>query len=159
MNTDYDRIFGDIVFEDDGDINAIQKAIDNGININCTENSDGWNLLHYTLVPVRWAPNFEVVQCIVKNGGHINRQDRVGWTPLHFAARCGEDNIIEFLLQNEGDSNIKNQDGITPLHQYCLTKEINDSVVKLFLSFGATPTENLKNHLTSISSPTLEILA
>jgi uncharacterized protein len=43
-------------------------------------------------------------------------KDLHGWTPLHWAARMGDEHVVELLLKYKADVNVKGQYGDTPLH-------------------------------------------
>lgn len=150
MPTDYDAVFGDIVFDSDGDVVAVQQAIDSGVDINCVANGDGWNLLHYILVPVMWAPNLRVLDVALRNGCRINAKDREGYTPLHFAARLEDASALAVLLEHGADPNIPNDKGVTPFHQYFLQGEIKADVVRLFIDKGGKPTQNLMGFVSVV---------
>ena len=42
-------------------------------------------------------------------------RDRLGWTPLHYAALYGSEEAVRILLGAGGDPNVRNQSGVTPL--------------------------------------------
>ncbi len=151
MPTDYDGVFGDIVFDNDGDVAAVQQAIDAGVDINCVANDDRWNFLHYILVPVMWAPNLDVLDVALRNACEINARDREGYTPLHFAARLEDSAALALLLDHGADPNIPNNDGITPFHQYFLQGDINPDVVRLFITHGGKPTPALMGFASAVA--------
>ena len=150
MPTDYDAVFADIVFDKDGDVAAVQQAIDAGVDINCVANGDRWNLLHYMLVPVMWAPNLGVLDVALRNGCEINARDREGYTPLHFAARLEDSAALTLLLERGADPNIPNDDGITPFHQYFLQGDIKADVVRLFITYGGKSTPALMGFASAV---------
>ena len=141
MPTDYDAVFGEIVFGDDGDVAAIQTAIDSGHDINCVDNSDRWNLLHCVLTPIMWQPNVDVIRVLLENGAAVNQSDREQWTPLHFAARTGCVETLRLLLAAGANPNVPDDKGVTPFHRYFLQGSIDPQVVRLFVRHGGRPTE------------------
>ena len=141
MATNYDAIFGDIVFSANADPAAVQTAISAGHDINCTNNSDSWNALHYALNPIMWPPNTDVVRVLLANGCAVNTPDREQWTPLHFAARTGCADTIALLLDSGADPNSLDRESVTPFHRYFLRRPIETSVVQLFVRYGAIPTD------------------
>ncbi len=40
----------------------------------------------------------EVIKLLLSKGANINSKDHIGRTPLHFAARCGNVDVVRFLL-------------------------------------------------------------
>ncbi|KAL3909141.1 MAG: hypothetical protein SGILL_008207, partial [Bacillariaceae sp.] len=46
---------------------------------------------------------------------HINRQDKNGWTALHFATRSGHARVVQLLLDNGADPELAGKTGETPL--------------------------------------------
>ena len=154
MSTNYDAIYGDIVFGNDANIDAIASAIAAGHDINCTANSDQWNCLHYVLNPIRESPNAEVVSSLLEQGCSVSAEDRRKWTPLHFAARTGCVATIRLLLVAGADPNVPDDQDVTPFHRYFLQGEIEPSIVELFLEHGGIPTEGLINFPTNCDYPT-----
>lgn len=63
------------------------------------------------------------------------RRDK-GWvTPLHMAARKGQDKIVRTLLQHNADCNLRDGDGLTPLLRAVVAGHCE--IVSLLLSHGA----------------------
>ena len=153
MATDYDAIFGDIVFSDDANPGAVEAAISAGHDINCTANSDNWNALHYVLNSIMWPPNADVVRVLISNGCAVNVSDRERWTPLHFAARAGCADTIALLLDAGSDPNLLDSESITPFHRYFLRRPIVPSTVELFVQHGAIPTDGHRNFATVCDYP------
>lgn len=65
----------------------------------------------------------------------INRAGSTGLTPLLFAARDGEDDILDFLVQRGADVNKANDEGMTPLGT--AVAEGRTSTVLLLIKRGA----------------------
>lgn len=55
-------------------------------------------------------------QILIQNGGEIDCVDIHGNTPLHLAARCGQELLISSLLSNGADKTKQGLDGMLPLH-------------------------------------------
>jgi serine/threonine-protein phosphatase 6 regulatory ankyrin repeat subunit B len=53
---------------------------------------------------------------LAENPDLVSSKDSDGWTPLHWAAREGNNDIAEFVLTNKADVNAQNDEGWTPLH-------------------------------------------
>ncbi|KAJ1166417.1 hypothetical protein NDU88_006821 [Pleurodeles waltl] len=62
----------------------------------------------------------------------VNRTLDGGRKPLHYAADCGQEEILEFLLSKGADINAADKHGITPLLSACY--EGHTKCVKLLLS-------------------------
>jgi ankyrin repeat protein len=101
-----------------GDINhetKLKNLIDMGCkithpNIYNSENPE-LTLLHMSCD----SGNFTATQFLVKEDAKINQRDSLGWTPLHYAVRKGDFNIVKFLTK-KADVNITNLEGKTALH-------------------------------------------
>jgi ankyrin repeat protein len=82
----------------------------------------------------------ELVKTLINTQRHSASERGVsGWTPLHFAARYGAEDVVRLLLTNGVDAEVEaktvNQD--TPLH---LAAEAgHDKVVRLLLEAKANP--------------------
>jgi ankyrin repeat protein len=77
----------------------------------------------------------------MENGGkqYINFKNSDGDTPLYFACRKGEIDVIEYLLANGAKNTINNKlnDGNTLLHVFT---ELNESdIILLLLNYDANP--------------------
>ncbi len=82
------------------------------------------------------AGDVEKVKALIKtNPGLVNAKDDTRWTPLHFAAINGREDVVELFLSKGADVNAKNKSQRTPLHlAACFGHK---DVVELFLSKGA----------------------
>lgn len=58
----------------------------------------------------------------------VDHVDKYGWSPLHYAARCGAIISTRYLLQRGADINRPNGDGNTPLQLALLGRHVNYSV-------------------------------
>ena len=84
-----------------------------------------------------------------KNGGNVNATDEVGNSPLHFAAKIGDQRIVRLLLKKGADINKANITGTTSL--MIASKYNNSTTVKLLLEKGADPTLKNKTGLTALN--------
>ena len=75
---------------------------------------------------------------LLKAGAKPNAADLNGYTPLHMAAKSGQEDVVEMLLHSGADVNAATPNiGVTPLHLaalYGLT-----GVVKILLDVGGNP--------------------
>jgi len=57
-----------------------------------------------------------VVDLLLANNADVNAKDnKSGFTPLHFAAGMGHKDLVELLLAHKADVNAKDNNGHTPL--------------------------------------------
>jgi serine/threonine-protein phosphatase 6 regulatory ankyrin repeat subunit B len=59
----------------------------------------------------------EVKALLKENPDLVSSKDSYGWTPLHWAAREGYQDLAEFLITNNADLNAQNNEGWSPLHE------------------------------------------
>ena len=90
----------------DNDLEALKKAIENGMDINL-QNKYGWTPLHVTIRRDRR----DMVAYLLEQGADIDRVDGVGWTPLMEAVMDDMPELCAFLLEKGADVNIQNERG------------------------------------------------
>ncbi|XP_055446987.1 myotrophin isoform X2 [Bubalus kerabau] len=83
-------------------------------------------------------------------GEDVNRTLEGGRKPLHYAADCGQLEILEFLLLKGADINAPDKHHITPL--LSAVYEGHVSCVKLLLSKGADKTVKGPDGLTAFEA-------
>lgn len=71
---------------------------------------------------------------LVSRGAAVNK---VGWTPLHYAATGGHTRVAAFLIGAQADVNAESPNGSTPLMMAAMYG--NSDTVKLLLESGAEP--------------------
>lgn len=71
----------------------------------------------------------ESVKFLIELGADVNKKDRLGWTPLHYAVSEGYVDICEYLLQNGADCSVRNKQGEFPIQ---LAED--DSIARLLLN-------------------------
>ena len=76
----------------------------------------------------------ETIRVLLKANPELvnNRDNPVGWTPLHVAAQAGHKEVAELLLANKADVNATVSGGWTPLH--LATDKDHKEVVELLLA-------------------------
>ena len=83
--------------------------------------------------------NIEAVKLLlINNGADVNaKNDRGGWTPLHYAASetDGYKEVVELLIAKGADVNAKNRVGITPLREAAV--EDHKEIVELLIAKDA----------------------
>lgn len=75
--------------------------------------------------------NYESVKMLVELGANVNKRDRFGWTPLHYAASEGYEKICRYLLRNGANLRVENKDGKFPV-------EVTDDEIILRILLRAT---------------------
>ena len=92
---------------------------------------DGWTPLHYAIQ--RMQPT--VLKLLLAHGADVGTRDKeLGLTLLHFAALCGNREMVEVLLAGGGDIDADSDEG-TPLHVAALRGD--REVVTALLAGGA----------------------
>ncbi|HEX7388259.1 MAG TPA: ankyrin repeat domain-containing protein [Castellaniella sp.] len=74
-------------------------------------------------------------EALIAAGAQVNR---LGWTPLHYAASKGRVEVAKMLLAHQAIVNAPGPDGTTPLMMAALSG--NQAMVDLLLAHGADPT-------------------
>lgn len=77
------------------------------------------------------------LESILLSGVAAGERDEAGWTPLHFAAFTGREDILRLLIQKGADANAASPLGLTPLHLAAQNNRTN--TVRLLLDKGARP--------------------
>ena len=76
------------------------------------------------------------VNTLLERGADPSVKGKNGNTPLHFAARRGNEEIVKVLLEHQKvNVNVKDSSGNTPLHLACT--EGHRKVCQLLLNYGA----------------------
>ena len=67
----------------------------------------------------------------------MNIQGKDGYTPLHWCARKGNENLCRLLLEHNADVNIQDNDGCTPLHLSSLNTDYTcREIINLLVKYG-----------------------
>lgn len=81
-----------------------------------------------------------MVQALIAKGAEVNKK---GWTPLHYAASSGDDEIVKMLLDASAYIDAASPNGTTPMMMAARAGHV--STIDLLISQGADPT--IKNQL------------
>ena len=95
----------------DGDIDAVNALIAEGVDVNIQSGS-GWTPLHGAAA---WG-HPDIARALIDAGADLNIQNDFGLTPLYVAAVEGYTDIARALIDAGADLNIQNDFGWTPLH-------------------------------------------
>ncbi|STQ90788.1 ankyrin repeat domain-containing protein [Iodobacter fluviatilis] len=132
-----------------GEIEAFNLLVSTDDEINSITKKEHWNFLHQALVSVSLAPSRPMVVHLISRGVDVNAKDIWGNTPLHYAARIKNSEIIELLLNAGSEINAINHEGITPLRQTLLQKPHNLKATEIFLAYGADVNQHTKGGCTT----------
>jgi ankyrin repeat protein len=93
-----------------GNIQAIEKHLSNGADVNAKHDSGTTPLSMAAL-----AGEFEAVKFLISREADINAKNNDGHSALHGAAFLGRMEVVQLLIANKADVNIRNKEGETPL--------------------------------------------
>jgi ankyrin repeat protein len=79
--------------------------------------------------------NLGLVQMLVRGGASIDARNKMGFTPLLFAALTGNEKIVAWLLEKGGKVNVASEEGFTPLMAASAMR--HQEIVKLLVGRGA----------------------
>lgn len=103
---------GDVLIDTcvDGDVEAVRKQLDTGVNPNYGD-ADGMTGLHRACLENHLA----VASLLVSSGADVNARDHDWWTPLHAAASAGNWRVCNMLINNGAKVTGINADGDLPI--------------------------------------------
>ncbi len=106
-----------------GNVEFIEKMIENGAKINAAESS-GNKAIHLAVI----RANMQTIAALIKFGADINSRNSMGRTALHFAAEAGNQQIIDFLKQSGADFFLSDKSGLTP--DAIINQKLKERLVK-----------------------------
>ncbi|MHC9538070.1 MAG: ankyrin repeat domain-containing protein [Vulcanimicrobiota bacterium] len=133
----------------------IERMVKNGANVNSLD-LRGRTPMHYAVGNCKSIlfETFLAFDAIETKSSFNDKRSYDGITPLHEAAYCGRDEVLEYLLERGGDVNARSLHGLTPLH-YAAGADCGDEMdlfghikrsggertgkAELLLIFGAQP--------------------
>ena len=126
-----------------GDVQAIKKALNQGVNVNCV-NSKGQTPLYLVAKLVR----FDLVKLLIEKGANVNKAGNDKITPLHWAVEYNNTKIVGYLLKHGADVNAR--DGLyeTPVHWSGWTGNIESA--KLLLEYDGDPSAKNNGGVTPL---------
>src|SRR5437016_5048403 len=105
------------------------KELKENNSISHFEDQHGNNLLHYVVS----IGDLESCRLLLKNGFEVDKTNKQGRTPLHYAfSKKNQEEIVKYLLAYGAKVDKEDKTGITPLH--CAIKYDYSNLFKLLLS-------------------------
>lgn len=91
------------------------------------------------------------VRLLIERGAEVNVVDGAQkWTPLHFAARDGNDEIVKVLLNAGASVDAVNAFGNTPLWENIMAPTRDATTVQTLLRHGADPRKKNKQGVAPV---------
>ena len=117
-----------------GDLAALKRMLDAGVDVNGRDSLD-----QTPLIAAVSQDSLLGVTELLKRGAKLDIVDKAGWTPLHFATFFSDDTDVMAALLDAGAAvNARNDRGITALYFAAATG--HEAQVKLLLARGADKT-------------------
>jgi len=138
---DFDKLANAVV---DKDIVTLDSLLQNGINVNITEEDRGATVL---LIASSFKDYEDVVSYLISRGADVNFKGKDGRTPLIWAAGNSFESA-KILLENGADVKAKGDDGMTAFIQSTfgiLSKKVSTDVMDLLLENGAEVNSALRS--------------
>ena len=83
-------------------IAEIKSLVERGDNVNGIQDANGRTFLFEI---IRAGCDINMVKFLVSKGANVNTQDKLGKTPLHFAAEYGSTDILQYLISKGANVN------------------------------------------------------
>lgn len=117
-----------------GDLAALKRMLDAGVDVNVRDSLD-----QTPLIAAVSQNSLVAVQEVLKRGAKLDVVDKAGWSPLHFATFFSDQtDVMKALLDAGANVNARNDRGITAL--YFASATGHEAQVKLLLERGADKT-------------------
>jgi ankyrin repeat protein len=96
-----------------GDAAMVSALLRAGANVEQPDPSTGINLLDAAIL----KNDVKIAELLIANKANVNHVDKLGYTPLHWAANIdyGDSVMVKLLLQAGADPNARNKGGLTPV--------------------------------------------
>lgn len=112
---------------------VVEILLNIGMHPNATDYSGDTPLL------CACAADKRTVEILLNAKADVNTVDQFDHTPLHRAARFGNESVTKILIEAGADIRATNKDGKTPLHWATKCKESNEEVVNILLKANVNP--------------------
>ena len=134
---------------------CVSLLISHGTDVNLTNDS---KIKRKT--PIMYAAktnNVNIMKQLVEAGGDVNRQDHLGETSLHIAAKHGCDKNVEYLLNHGANPNITDNKGFTALFEVVKkTSQTHHRIAKTLIQYN-TSLEKKGRELFEYNKPPLTV--
>ncbi len=88
---------------DQGNIDAVKKHLDAGVDIHVLDKKYGFAPLHYAAD----GGHKEIVELLLAKGADVNQRDKIGKTPTAWAMRYGHKEVTAILRKHGGKTGIE----------------------------------------------------
>ena len=88
---------------DQGNIEAVKKHLDAGVDIHVLDKKYGFAPLHYAAD----GGYKEIVELLLAKGADVNQRDKIGKTPTYWAMRYGRKEVTAILRKHGGKTGIE----------------------------------------------------
>ncbi len=88
---------------DQGNIEAVKKHLDAGVDIHVLDKKYGFAPLHYAAE----GGYKEIVELLLAKGADVNQRDKIGKTPTYWAMRYGRKEVTAILRKHGGKTEIE----------------------------------------------------
>ncbi len=85
------------------------------------------------------AQNHPLAEWLLEQGYDPDFADKLGWTPLHYAAQNYQVDLGRLLIFHRADLEVKDNYGNTPLWRAAFSSQGKGDFIKLLLDNGANP--------------------
>ncbi|NET90538.1 MAG: hypothetical protein F6K45_20995 [Kamptonema sp. SIO1D9] len=116
-------------------ISLIELLLNHGARVNEKTGTFRFSPLHIASIDNRGKVSQNICEILIAHGADINSKDKSGETPLHWAAKTGNQAIVELLINYGSDVNALNFSNQTPLFESARLHQAQ--VVNSLLSHGA----------------------
>lgn len=90
----------------------LKLLIDGGADVNALKGKDKMSALHEAC----GYRNLTKVKFLVEHGADLKVKDRLGRTPLFYAVRMGQKELVDYLIEKGADFTVKDNNGDSALH-------------------------------------------
>ena len=104
--------------------------------------------LHYVCIDHPREQWLSIARKLIASGEDINRQDKHGWSPLHFAAQEGAPEIASLLIEAGANIEPVDENGNTPLWVAAMHSHHGSEVANILLANGADPDKENKHGIS-----------
>jgi ankyrin repeat protein len=96
-----------------GNPDVVSLLLRRGANVNIVDQRWGYTPLVNAITGL--SDPYRVAGMLIANGANVRKADQAGWTPVHWAASNGQQEIVNLLLHNGADINALDAERHTPL--------------------------------------------